>query len=58
MASIEERKRADGTTAYKAEVVIRVNGKPIGRPARINGLGNAQRDPNHTSSRSTTHCAN
>lgn len=27
MASIEERKRADGTTAYKAEVVIRVDGK-------------------------------
>lgn len=27
MASIEERKRADGTTAYKAEVVIRIDGK-------------------------------
>ncbi len=27
MASIEERKRANGTTAYKAEVVVRIDGK-------------------------------
>ena len=38
MASIEKRKRADGTTAYKVEVVARGDGKRHKKSATFDRL--------------------
>ncbi len=42
MASIEERKRADGTIAYKAEVVVRIDGKRKKKSATFDRLTTAK----------------
>lgn len=41
MASIEKRKRADGTTGYKAEVVVRVDGRRRKKSATFDRLATA-----------------